>query len=94
MNLRDALVKALNHSLPRRSDLVSRTDWENAAHSILADPAFRAALLDEVERLSGERVALIREAVVELEGEYAGKILYPTLIRRGKVLDIIEGEMT
>jgi len=59
--------------------------------------ADRRALLAEVDRLDGEvfaaneRVALIREAVVELEGEYAGKILYPTLIRRSKVLDIIEG---
>jgi len=57
----------------------------------------RRALLAKVDWLDGEvfaaneRVALIREAVVELEGEYAGKILYPTLIRRSKVLDIIEG---
>ena len=57
----------------------------------------RRALLAEVDRLeaalfvSEERVARIREAVVELEGEYAGKVLYPTLIRRSKVLDIIEG---
>jgi hypothetical protein len=78
--------------------ILYRRDVPDYVNLVLSQAALdRAVLLAEVDRLeaalfvSEERVALIREAVVELEGEYAGKILYPTLIRRSKVLDIIEG---
>jgi len=59
-------------------------------------PCDAAKLRVEVDRLeadlftANERVALIREAVVELEGEYVYKVLYETLVDRNKVLDIIE----
>jgi len=52
--------------------------------------------MDELEELRAalfraeERIALIREAVVELEGEYVYKVLYECLVDRDKVLDIIE----
>ena len=47
---------------------------------------------EELHQLRGlsDKVARIREAVVELEGEYVYKVRYESLVSRDKVLDIIE----
>jgi len=66
----DPLMKALDKTLPRRGDLVSRTDWENAASGIR--DALDAAGYEVRPKLTAEVLAAAMELVSD---QYPGELI-------------------